>query len=351
MKTSLVANWHEYQKFSLEEKSKYLTKDGNVYSILFSQQFKRDFLDYLYKLTSKLRLISKTNEGSIWLQKLLCTKKVMFYFVQPSTRTFLSFQTACQTLGIQVVDVRLTETSSEMKGESFEDTIRTFSSYFDMIIMRHSEEGFAEKASFILNQTRRPIPVINAGSGKDQHPTQALLDIFTLRKSLVNRGGLENKTIMMCGDLKRGRTVRSLCYLLAQFKNVKFIFCSPLHFRVSTDIKNFLIKEGFEYIETTDFQEYLPKIDALYMTRVQDEYNNGNESHGKKSSYILTPELCKLLKPDCPILHPLPRREEINPMVDNDSRAMYWRQVRNGMWTRAALISMIFEIDKKILAY
>lgn len=343
-------SWKEYNQFSINERCKYLSKNGRIFDVLFSQQFSKDFLDSLYILANKIKLISKTREGSKWLGNLLSTKKIMFYFIQPSTRTFLSFLTAAQYLGVKISDVRSTETSSELKGESFEDTIRAFSSYFDMVVMRHPSEGYSERASFVLNSTRRPIPIINAGSGKDQHPTQALLDIYTLRKSFEKIGGLDNKTIMMVGDLKRGRTVRSLSYLLANFSDIKLIFSSPKAFRMESDIKSYLSKKGVQYIETEEFDECMPEADAIYMTRIQDEYDTQGESKDiPVEKYFFTTRHLEYLKSTSIVMHPLPRRKEIAEEVDKDPRAMYWRQVRNGMWTRSALIAYIFEMDKKIL--
>ena len=170
--------WEAFKKLSTDDKKDYLTREGRLYHILFAQQFDKVFLNKLYILTNKVRLISKTQEGTMWLSRLLSHYKVMFYFIQPSTRTFLSFNTACQRLGVQSCDVRMQETSSEMKGESFEDTIRTFSSYFDCIVMRDARKDSVEKAAFVLANTKRPIPVINAGSSKYQHPTQAAFRCF-----------------------------------------------------------------------------------------------------------------------------------------------------------------------------
>ena len=342
--------WDEFNQKTLKEKLPYFTKNGRLYDILFSQQFSRELLDEIQPLTNKIRLISKTNEGKTWLKSLLSTKTAMLYFLQPSTRTFLSFATACQNLGLEILDVRSKKTSSEYKGENFEDTIRTFSSYADLIIMRHSEQGFAEKASFLLNKTKRSLPIINAGTGKDQHPTQALLDIFTLRRSFQETGGLYNKTIMMVGDLKRGRTVRSLCYLLKNFEKIKLIFSAPQVFAMEEDIKLFLKNQNIEFIETEEFEKYIPEADAIYMTRLQDEHDEINESKQyKQENYIFRKAHLKLLKANACILHPLPRREEIEESVDDDPRAVYWRQVRNGMWVRTALIAKVFEVDKKIL--
>ena len=185
------------------------------------QQFNHNFLEEICDLADKIREISRTKAGMEYLASILNHKRAMLYFVQPSTRTFLSFYSACQMLGIKCAEVRDPKTSSEIKGESEEDTVRTFSLYFDLIIMRHPRANFAEKIANLLNDTDHPVPVINAGSGKDQHPTQALLDIYTLRRSFLHRGGIAGKQIAFVGDLRRGRTARSLALLLTQFQGVK----------------------------------------------------------------------------------------------------------------------------------
>ena len=345
-----LMTWDQWSQLHSHEKVPYLSKDGRIYDVLFSQQFNRDLLDRLYVVTNKVRLVSKTREGAAWLQSLLRTKKAMLYFIQPSTRTFLSFWSACATLGMQVVDVRSTETSSEMKGESADDTLRTFASYFDLLITRHPEKGYAERASFILGRTRRPVPVINAGSGKDQHPTQALLDIFSLRRSFENSGGLADKTVMMVGDLKRGRTVRSLVYLLANFPGIRFLFVSPPAFRMEGDIKDFLTRRHLHWEETDRFEEALTQADALYMTRLQNEYDVDGESQSYDvNQYTLRVPHLKTMKAGSVILHPLPRRSEIEEAVDQDPRAVYWRQVRNGMWTRVALSAHLLKVDQAII--
>lgn len=351
MKSQAVPfDWAQWTALPESEKVKYLTVDGRLYDVLFSQQFNRALLDHLYVLTNRIRLISKTREGADWLSTLLSTKKAMLYFIQPSTRTFLSFWSACAVLGVRVVDVRSTETSSEVKGESSDDTLRTFSSYFDLLITRHPEQGYAERASFILGKTRRPIPVINAGSGKDQHPTQALLDIFTLRRSFEPTGGLRDKTIMMVGDLRRGRTVRSLCYLLANFEDIRIVFCSPKAYAMGDDIKQFLTRHKVRWSETEAFEATIPEADAIYMTRLQDEHDIAGETHAYDvSRYSFRPEHLKILRPSAVIMHPLPRRTEVDEEVDRDPRAVYWRQVRNGMWTRVALIAHLFGVDRRIL--
>ncbi|OGP52662.1 MAG: aspartate carbamoyltransferase [Deltaproteobacteria bacterium RBG_13_52_11] len=317
-----------------------------------SQQFDRKFLDEICALATKVRGISKGNKGVLFLQSLLQGKRAMLYFVQPSTRTFLSFMAACQILGIHCSEVRDTSTSSEMKGESQEDTVRTFSSYVDLVVMRHYEAGFAERIAFLLNQTSRPVPVINAGSGKDQHPTQALLDIYTLHRSFENYGGIDGKRIAFVGDLKRGRTVRSLVYLLRNYEGVKLYFVAPQELQMGDDLKQYLREQKVRFEETDNLEEVVSSVDAVYMTRIQDEYDEAGESkHIDYSAYRFKKEYLKILPPNTIIMHPLPRREEIPVEIDDDKRAMYWRQVRNGMWVRVTLIATIFRKDKDIKEY
>lgn len=343
-------DWDEFYKTNLNKKLQYFERDGHIFDCLFSQQFDRKLLDHLFTLATRIRTIAKDKEGLDWLQNLLSNKRAILYFIQPSTRTFLSFQSACYILGMKVSEIRSTSTSSELKGESPEDTVRTFSSYTDLIVMRHFEEGFAEKTAWLLNKTKRPIPVINGGSGKDQHPTQALLDLYTLNWAFFDKGGIDNKTIAMVGDLKRGRTVRSLTYLLRNYKNVKFVYVSPEYLRIEEDIKKFLKKHKMQYKESDDMVRSIKNVDAIYMTRIQDEYDINNESKDiDYSKFHFKKEHLKLIGKNTIIMHPLPRRFEIDTAVDTDPRAMYWRQERNGMWMRAALIAHIFEQDKTIL--
>jgi aspartate carbamoyltransferase catalytic subunit len=247
----------------------------------------------------------------------------MLYFAQASTRTYLSFATAADILGVRCTDVRDPSTSSEVKGESFSDTIRTFSSYFDFIIMRHPGEKMSEQAAWVLNCSDRPVPVINAGSGKDQHPTQALLDIYTLRRSFEKDGGIEGKTILFVGDLARGRTVRSLSKLLALFDDVKIIFSAPEGFEMKDDVITYLKDRNVHFTESKEFLSHLPTADAIYMTRVQDEHDAGENRTSQRSydEFSLKEEHLRLLKPNCAILHPLPRRDELDPKIDNDPRA------------------------------
>jgi aspartate carbamoyltransferase catalytic subunit len=343
--------WDEFFSKPVDEKLDFFKQKGRMFDVIYAQQFDREFLDYLCRLADMIRQLAKTKMGQQKLSSLLQHKRAMLYFVQPSTRTFLSFQNACYLLGLKVSEIRDMTTSSEVKGESPEDTIRTFASYVNMIISRHPEAGFAEKTAWVLNQTDRPVPVLNGGSGPDQHPTQALLDIYTLEREFQKIGGLDGKKIAMVGDLRRGRTVRSLSYLMKNYRDVTIYYVSPEVFRMKEDIKSFLNKQGIPFYETDDFESIMPEVDAIYMTRIQNEYSTDPKSETETfPAFHFRTEHLSRIQPHCAILHPLPRRYEIEVAVDKDPRAAYWRQERNGMWIRAALIAYIFWVDNEIMA-
>jgi aspartate carbamoyltransferase catalytic subunit len=218
--------------------------------------------------------------------------------------------------------------------------------------MRHPEGGFAERIAWMLSHTSRPVPVINAGSGKDQHPTQALLDIYTLARSFEERGGIDGKTVAFVGDLKRGRTVRSLASLLTQYRGVKALFVAPPELQIGEDILSQLSVAGMPYEVRSDFDRAVPEADAIYMTRIQDEWDTCQESRQiNTGAFHFTQNHLAVLKPTAVIMHPLPRRLEIDPVVDSDPRAVYWRQVRNGMWIRAALILSVFGCDGAVRSH
>lgn len=347
--------WADFSAMSPEQKAPLFgTADGTPYHVLIAQQFDRKLLDRICDLATKTRRIAKTRGGMRFLQDLCSEKRAMLYFSQPSSRTFLSHYAACQIVGIKPAEVRDAHTSSEVKGESQEDSVRTFSSYFDMIIMRHPEGGFAEKIAWMLSQTDRPVPVMNAGSGKDQHPTQAVLDIYTLQRSLDKRRGglgLEGAKIAFVGDLLRGRTVRSLATLLRHYPGVKQYFVAPPELQIGKDILDFLDRNKMPYELTSNFESVIGEMDAIYMTRIQDEWDQPGEKSFDNSAYCLEPRHLKVLKEHAIIMHPLPRRKEIPVEFDADPRAKYWRQVRNGMWVRAVLILMIFDRDREIDRY
>ena len=306
----------------------------------------------------------------------------MLYFTQPSTRTFLSFMAACQILGITCNEVRDPKTSSEVKRESKMDSIRMFSSYFDLIIMRTPQPQFSECCAYLMNQLQRQemraVPIINGGSGSDEHPTQALLDMYTIvrsfnfqdksvpEKSRIRqfendfphlRPGPSGKTYAFCGDLGRGRTVRSLARALSQYDDVRMFFISPdlEPLRLGDDLKQELALRGVEFHEFCSLDQtllgepLLGQVDCLYMTRIQREHNSESDNEELEeldfSQFQLTVERAARMRPYVPILHPFPRdsqMEEIPVAIDADPRAMYFRQARNGMWARAALLVHLF---------
>lgn len=348
-------SWEDYSALPLDARKAYLARpegDGMPYHTLNAQQFDRDVLERLCALANRIRFINKSKEGALYLKNVLAHKRAMLYFSQPSSRTFLSHLAACQLLGITTGSVRDAATSSEFKGESKEDSIRTFSSYFDMIIMRSPEQGLAEKMAWELSNSSRPIPILNAGSGKDQHPTQALLDVYTLMRSFETQGGIDGKTVTFCGDLMRGRTVRSLSYLLTNFRNVRQIFVAPQELQVPADVVMILAKKGIEFEVTDDLKAATRVSDAVYMTRIQDEWDGAKGASAKidNSRFKFGAEHLALLREGGALLHPLPRRDEIATCCDHDPRAMYWRQMRNGMWIRAALIAATFGFEKPLMA-
>ena len=326
-----------------------MNDQGGLFHIIDPRAFERRLLDELCDLATRVRGIAKSDAGARALQALLPGHRAMLYFTQPSTRTFLSFNNACHVLGIRTSEIRDPAISSEVKGESFEDSIRTFSSYVDVIIMRTREPGRAAQAARLMDSIPRPIPVINAGSGSDQHPTQALLDIYTLARSFSERGGIDGKIIGMMGDLRRGRTVRSLCYLLKNYRDMRLVFVAPERFAMEDDVKAYLAEHRIPYTETQNLAEVLPTLDALYVTRMQTEWDSAGESRAVDlSRYSLGSKELAMLKPDGIIMHPLPRGPEIAPTVDEDPRAMYWRQERNGMWMRVAVLLKIFRMEHSL---
>lgn len=346
-------SWGEFQHMDLAEKAKCFNDNSRPFHVLVSQQFTRKMLEELGSMATRVRKMAKSKYGMDFLRGMCSHKTAMLYFSQPSTRTFLSFHSACQILGMRTVEVRDMSTSSEMKGETQEDSVRTFSSFSDLIIMRSALGGLAEKMAWVLSNTDRPVPIVNAGSGHDQHPTQALLDIYTLQRSFEKSGGIDGKTVVFVGDLARGRTVRSLAGLLTNYKHVKQYFIAPPQLQVKQDLLDYLKSANTEYELGHDFEKIVPEADAIYMTRIQDEWDKtaGESRKIDISKYSFKAEHLKLLKPDAVIMHPLPRRQEIAVEVDHDPRAVYWRQVRNGMWIRVALLANIFDCFGAIRAY
>ena len=265
-------------------------------------------------------------------------KKIATLFYEPSTRTRLSFEAAMLELGGSVLGFSSAQSSSVSKGESIEDTVRVVGCFADVIAMRHPNEGAPLLASLYS-----PVPIINAGDGGHNHPTQTLTDLLTIVRE---KGRLSDMTIGLCGDLKFGRTVHSLVKAMSRYKNIKFVFISPSELRVPEYIINeVVIPAGLEYEEVTNLEEAMPGLDVLYMTRVQRErFFNEADYIRLKDTYILDKSKMKCAKEDMVVLHPLPRVNEIATAVDEDPRAAYFRQVMNGKFVRMSLILKLLEL-------
>lgn len=266
-------------------------------------------------------------------------KKLATLFYEPSTRTRLSFEAAMLNLGGRVLGFSSADSSSASKGESVADTIRIISCYADICAMRHPKEGAPLVASM-----HSSIPVINAGDGGHQHPTQTLTDLMTIRSE---KGRLDNFTIGLCGDLKFGRTVHSLIKALIRYPNVKFVLISPDELRLPDYIRDdVLVRNHQQFEEVVRLEDALPQLDLLYMTRVQKERFFNEEDYVRmKDFYILDKAKLALAKPDMQILHPLPRVNEIEPEVDDDPRAIYFKQAQYGVYVRMALILTLLEVE------
>lgn len=259
-------------------------------------------------------------------------KKLATLFFEPSTRTRLSFEAAMLELGGSVLGFSQAQSSSASKGESVSDTIQTVSCYADIIAMRHPKEGAPLAASL-----KSGVPIINAGDGGHNHPTQTLTDLLTIKREL---GRLDNFTVGFCGDLKFGRTVHSLISALSRYENIRIVLISPEELKIPGYVRDEILeKDGIEYEEVGSMTDVMADLDILYMTRVQRErFFNEDDYLRLRDSYILTPDKLENAKPELKILHPLPRVNEISTLVDEDPRACYFKQVRNGKYIRMALI-------------
>ncbi|MEK6958465.1 MAG: aspartate carbamoyltransferase [archaeon] len=297
-----------------------------------SRQLDRELILSLFEKTRKLK-------NSVSLPQSLRGKILATLFYEPSTRTRLSFESAIMRLGGSVISTEnAKEFSSAIKGESLEDTIRIVEKYCDCIVMRHYEDGTAQKAVNVATK-----PIINAGDGKGQHPTQALLDAYTIYDEI---GRLDNITVAFVGDLANGRTTRSLSYLLGKFDNVKVIFVSPENLKMKDDIKEYFDKHKVVFLEESDLTKVLPVADIIYMTRIQKERMTEEDYLKAKGKYCITEENLKNVRPTARVMHPLPHVEEISLLIEtetNDKRVAYFRQAENGLYTRMALLDYLLK--------
>lgn len=300
-----------------------------VNHILESRQFDRPFLERFFRLVEDIETNTFRHANA------LSGKIMATLFYEPSTRTRLSFESAMLRLGGRVISTEnAREFSSVAKGETLEDTVRVISGYADVIVLRHPEEGACKRAANVSN-----VPIVNAGDGPGEHPTQALVDVYTIYRELGRIDGIHVVTV---GDLANGRTVRSLCLLLGEFSNVFITFVAPKEVGMREDIKKYLDQVGIRWRDEEDLLSVLPEADVVYQTRIQKERIKDPELYNKVNGiYILGPEQLKYMRKDAIIMHPLPRVGEIDPSIDNDPRAAYFRQARNGLWVRMAVLEYV----------
>lgn len=329
-----------------------------LFHILEAQQFDKEnlkrifrYADEMEEFTKQIKINSKSFKGSNYFSDAyreiynVAGKEMISLFYQPSTRTHASFKIAFERLGGKVIfsTENAKEFSSAVKGETLEDTIRIVGSYYpDVIILRHPETGSAKQAAVILDNCQFNTALINAGDGIGEHPTQALLDLYTIKKSF---GEIYGISIAMIGDLYNGRTVRSLSYLLAKcYDNIKIYFVSSPIVKMRDDIKNYLKERNVWFEETDNFKSIAREIDVIYQTRVQKEWfgDHINEYERTKNNYIINDSIIKIMKEGSIIMHPLPRNEEIPIYIDTSPKAMYFKQAQNGLFIRMALFREIF---------
>ena len=301
----------------------------------------RSVIDILDLSTDEIETLMNTaediiNNPSKYSEK--CRgKKLATLFFEPSTRTRLSFEAAMYELGGNVIGFSEAQSSSASKGESVADTAKVISCYADIIAMRHPKEGAPLVAA--MNAS---IPVINAGDGGHNHPTQTLADLFTIKRE---KGGFSGLTIGFCGDLKFGRTVHSLINAMSRYSGIKFVLISPEELKLPSYVKKVIKDKNLEYVQTEDLMSVIGELDILYMTRVQKERFFNEEDYLRlKDSYILTPEKLAFARDNLSVMHPLPRVNEISVKIDSDKRACYFKQVLNGKYMRMALILMLLEV-------
>jgi aspartate carbamoyltransferase catalytic subunit len=302
-----------------------------LHHIIEAQQFDQPTLTELFTVTSEMEKVVERGGSREFQSRIMAT---LFY--EPSTRTRFSFETAMHRLGGQVISTEnAAEFSSVSKGETLEDTIRILNGYADIIVLRHGEVGASRRAAAVSS-----VPVINAGDGVGQHPTQALLDLYTIQKEI---GAIDGLSIAMVGDLAQGRTVRSLTYLLSKFRDVRMYFVAPALLRMKEDILSHLREHGVWFTEEASLAKVLPEVQVVYQTRVQKERFGDRiaDYENCRGVYIINEDCLKLMRPDAIIMHPLPRLDEITMDVDRDPRAAYFRQAQNGLYVRMALLSMV----------
>lgn len=340
--------WSEFKSLSPREKGPYLlSSEGNLQVVVYSQQFDRGLLDHLFSLADLVRSSKYNEQIRAYVRTLLNTKSCALYFTQPSTRTFTSFSLAAQTVGMITEEIRDPELSSLYKGESEVDTLLTLAELADTIVIRQGDHSLIERFAYEVMHRGYSTRVVNGGSGSEQHPTQALLDLYTLVSHFELRnveGG--SFSVAIVGDLKRSRTAHSLSYLLALYPRIKQFFVAPDELQMGAGLIEYLDENNIQHEKTDDLDRVLPDTDAIYLMRMQDEYGTtSQELRQKYGEYCLTTDRVQKMKPKAGILHPLPRRAELPIEVDADRRALYWEAVNRGKFIRIALLLHMFGKD------
>jgi len=305
----------------------------DLHHVIEAQQFDLPTISRLFEATQEMEKVVSGGGTTRFRGRIMAT---LFY--EPSTRTRFSFEAAMHRLGGSVVSTEnAAEFSSVAKGETLEDTVRILNGYADVLVIRHYEVGSAKRAASISR-----IPVINAGDGAGQHPTQALLDLYTIHKEI---GAIDGLRIAMVGDLAQGRTVRSLAYLLSKFQDIRIYFVAPPMLKMKEDILDHLREKNIWYSEETDLDKVLPEVNVVYQTRIQKERFGDRIADYEKCRgvYVINSASLRLMRPNAIVMHPLPRLEEIAMEVDRDPRAAYFRQAQNGLCVRMALLSMVLK--------
>ena len=305
----------------------------DLHHVIEAQQFDVPTLLCLIETTQEMEKAVSGGGTSDLHKRIMAT---LFY--EPSTRTRFSFETAMYRLGGSVISTEnAAEFSSVAKGETLEDTVRILNGYADVLVIRHYEVGSAKRAASVSR-----VPVINAGDGAGQHPTQALLDLYTIHKEI---GSIDGLRIAMVGDLAQGRTVRSLAYLLSKFQNIRIYFVAPPLLKMKEDILDHLREKNVWYAEETDLDKVLPEVNVVYQTRIQKERFGDRiaDYEACRGVYMINSDSLRLMKADAIVMHPLPRLDEIAMEVDSDPRAAYFRQAQNGLYVRMALLKMVLK--------
>jgi aspartate carbamoyltransferase catalytic subunit len=342
-----ILKFQEFLQQTPEQiKSACLDKNNRLKHILRAEHFDLKFLKTICDTTNAARRIAKLENN--YLKKLLRSKSILNYFHQPSSRTFLSFSTAESHLGMRREELRNLKTSSTAKGESDRDSLRTISSYFNAIVIRHPSDYYDLFSLWVMKNSDREIPLINAGSGTKEHPTQGILDYYTIRESFD--GNVDDLTVTFVGDCKRGRTVHSLAKILALHNNITIYFVAPESLQIDEETERYIKDKGVIVHKVTDgLKSVVPRSKVIYMTRIQNEYGGSSKYD---QNFVFTKECLEIMQSNAILMHPLPKREEIDSIIDEfrrDRRVMYWRQMRNGMWTRVALLAYLFGKDRKII--